>query len=114
MALVTLAEGKAHLRLTTPPGDPGDADLTAKLAAAEAVILGYIGTTPEYRTIAEAWTAGDVPLEVKQAILLQLGELYRFRGDDLPDESAPRDVAWGDLSPAIVSLLRRRRRDVVA
>jgi hypothetical protein len=114
--LVTLDEGKGHLRL--PASDTAqDADVTAKLDAAEAIILDYLNLTPDMRTITAAWTAGTVPLPAKQAILLELGELWRFRGDD---ETAPvrwtPDSAAGDvdLSPPIQGLLRRIQPKVLA
>jgi hypothetical protein len=45
---------------------------------------------------------------VKQAILLEVGELWRFRGDDteVPERWTP-DTGVIDLAPAILGLLRR-------
>jgi hypothetical protein len=112
--LITLAEAKAHLRLTTPEGDPTDADLVQKLAAAEAAVLSYVRTTLHWRTVSADWISpATVPLDVHHAILLQLGELDRFRGDDLEAERPARDAS-AELSPAITSLLRRWRDPVVA
>jgi hypothetical protein len=55
--LVTLQEGKDHLRLTTPAGDAGDADLQLKLDAAEAVIVDYL-KVPDPATFSGRSTAG--------------------------------------------------------
>lgn len=103
--LVTLQEGKDHLRLTTPAGDPGDADLALKLAAAEATIVDYLKGGD-----ATAW-AGDAI--VRAAVLLQFGALYRWRGDD-PETLAARasegyQGEQGYLSPVITALLQRKR-----
>jgi hypothetical protein len=94
-SVVTLQEAKDHLRITTSAGDPGEADLQAKLDAAEAVIADYL----------QVPTLDPTKLHVKQAVLLELGELYRFRGDDV--ETLPRAPADGYLLPAITSLLHR-------
>ena len=104
--LVTLTEAKAHLRITTPDGDPGDADVQAKLDAAEATILDYCNTAAYWRGITATWTPETVPRYVHAAILLQLGELDRFRGDDLEGAGPPRETGE-DVSPAVRSLLRR-------
>jgi hypothetical protein len=53
-----------------------------------------------------------VPPVVVAGILLQAGELYRFRGDDL--EGVPRPSGEGDLSVMIRELLRAYHDPVVA
>lgn len=111
--LVTLAEAKTHLRITTAEGHPGDVDIQAKLDAAEAIILDYCNTTAWWRDITVTWTPENVPRQVHAAILLQLGELDRFRGDDVEGEGPPRDEN-ADLSPPIIGLLRRTRDPVIA
>lgn len=108
MALVTLAEACAHLRIPNPGTDP---DLEGKLAAAEAIILDYLNLNPEMRTTTATWDAATVPLPAKSAILLEFGELWRFRGDDA--EAPTRDPET-DLSPAIRGLLRRLQPLVVS
>lgn len=117
MSLVTLPEVKDHLRIPVIVGDPGDPDLTQKLDAAEATILDYIGTTAYWRDVVATWTDPTAPVDppafVRSAILLQVGELWRFRGDDLESESPARDPN-DELSPAIVALLRRTRDPVIA
>jgi len=101
-AFVTLDEAKAHLRITTPADDPGDAVLQDQLDRAEAVILDYLkDDTP---------TPPD--LVITQAILLTLAELDRFRGDD--EGSYSQAVTAGDLSPVVTNLLRRKRTPAIA
>lgn len=108
MSLVLLDEAKAHLRLSLDD-TRDDEDLAAKLAAAEAIILDHLNLTPAMQTITAAWDWTTVPLAAKQAILLECGELWRFRGDDAeaPTRWAP-DNAEGSagLAPAIQGLLR--------
>jgi hypothetical protein len=119
MALVSVAQLQAHLRLPIGSGTlTAEADLELKLSAAEATVLQYIE-----RPTDAAWTAtmaswGDggspevaPPPAVQAAILLQAAELYGFRGDDL--ETVPRE-APGDLAPTIKALLYRWRDPALA
>jgi hypothetical protein len=78
--LVTLTQAKAHLYITTPPGDPGDAVIQDTLDAAEDVILNYLKGA---NGAAIGWTdPTSAPGPVTQAIKLMLGRLYEQRGDD--------------------------------
>lgn len=113
MPLTTLAQAKAHLRITTPDGDPRDADLLMKLEQAEAIILEYCNTTAHWREITATWTPTTLPRPVHAAILLELGELWQFRGDEPGDAGAARTDGF-DLSPAIRALLMRSRDQVIA
>jgi len=79
--LVTLAEAKDHLRITLPPGDPGDADLQAKLDEAEAIIRDYVDDDDP------AWTPATVPPPIRAAIKLQLAGLVEDPGDDNTTEA---------------------------
>jgi hypothetical protein len=111
MPLVTLQAAVDHLKipivLDATPIDPQERDLRIKLAAAEAVIVNYIQPAhPEW--IDETTT----PLDVQACILLQLGELWRFRGDD-PDSGKPSQTD-AYLSPTITNLLRRYRDPSIA
>jgi hypothetical protein len=100
--LVTLAQAKAHLRITTPALDPGDVDIQLKLDQAEAIILDYLQDNPA----ASAWTAATVPGPVTAVILLMLARLYEHRGDaDKEDENT-----W----VAINRLLVRLRNPAIA
>ncbi|WP_448208480.1 head-tail connector protein [Azospirillum sp. sgz302134] len=74
MAIVTLDEAKAHLRVDGPDDD---ADIGLKLAAAEDLAAQLLNRPLP-------WTDGagavvPVPAAVKAAILLILGDLYASR-----------------------------------
>lgn len=110
MSLITIAQAKAHLRIDTDsliPSDAADADLLLKMAQAESIILDYLKVPA---TSPELWDETTVPPLVQAAVLLQLGEIYRFRGDDV---EAPAHTI-GDLSPVITNLLRRYRDPALA
>ena len=89
------------------PTDAAEADLLLKMAQAESIILDYL-KVPAWSP--PAWDETTVPPLVQAAVLLQLGELYRFRGDDV---EAPAHTV-GDLSPVITNLLRRYRDPALA
>lgn len=113
--MVTLAQAKAHLRITTPDGHPDDADLLLKLDAATAAIRRYVGRSAFGQVFVDVWqdpTTTDP--DAQAAVLLQLGELWRFRGDDPGsiNYSPGRDLN-ADLSPVIVGLLRRFSHSVL-
>lgn len=100
--LVTLVQAKAHLRITLPPGDPGDVDLQLKLDQAEALILNYLSTGAD-----AAWVSpATVPGPVSAAILLLLTHLFENRGDD--------QKADADLWLAVDRLLVRYRVSAIA
>jgi len=107
--LVTLDEAKAHLEIV---GTDADADITLKLNAAQAAIIGYQGASNFWKAICATYDATTVPYEVKACILLVLGELDKFRGDSSATESAAYDIAH-DFTPQIRSLLRRLRDPVL-
>lgn len=95
--IVTLDEAKQHLRRLTPAGDPSDADLQLKIDQAEAIIQDYC----------EAEALDPTDLVIKAAILLELAELDRWRGDDA--ETQQRAPADGYLIPIVTAILHRRR-----
>jgi hypothetical protein len=116
---VTLDEFKDHLKLPAVANDPGDVNLQAQLDAAEAKILGYIGTTQVWVERAATWDALTVPNEVKHAVKIQGAEFWRFLGDDPAAENIPRaDISNTAISPdvqlAVAGLLRRLRDPVLA
>lgn len=94
--LLTLAQAKAHLRITLPPGDPGDADLQLKLDQAESAIRKWLKKQDD-----PTWTADTVPPDITAGILLLLTDLYEHRGD--LQTNAP------DVWESITLLLCRRR-----
>lgn len=113
MPIVTPEQAVAHLRIPialglTPP-DPAEADLRLKLAAAEAIILDYL----KPKTGVDVPTYQGDPL-VQAAILIELGELYRFRGDDPENQGSDQDPERGELSPMITNILRRYRDPAIA
>lgn len=108
MPILSLQDAKDHIQ---PGSQDADGDLLLKLEAAEAIVFDYINTTDARRLETALWVdSGTLPPLVRAAILLQLGELYRFRGDDT---DGPIQTA-GDLSPTITNILRRYRDPVVA
>lgn len=114
MALVTLDQLKAHLKLS---GTDEDDDLELKLAQAEAVVLSYVtqrvSDADDWETTVNAWTSSTVPPQVQAAILMQTGELYRYRGDDeAADTHQKREP--GMLSPYVMALLYRFRDPALA
>lgn len=108
--LVTMDEARAHILL--PPLSAGspqsdyDKDQVMKLAAAQDIIIDYLGAQAD-----PDWDADTVPQRVKAAILLQFAELNRFRGDDTDKDVAPQQDGY--LSPHITNLLRRSRDPVL-
>ncbi len=72
--LVTLAEAKAHLRITDTASD---ADITEKLEEAQEQILARLGSAGD-----PTWTAADAPRQVRNAIKLLLDAFYERRGGD--------------------------------
>jgi len=98
--LVTLAQAKDHLGITTATPDPagGDADVQLKLDQAEAGILERCSATTHWAPIAAAWTAGTVPLLVQAAILTLLAHLVEHRGDDMTNVEP---AAWAAIDRLI-------------
>jgi hypothetical protein len=99
--LVTLAQVKARLRITSTADDPDVQSLTDQ---AEAQIVGWCSTTPRAKAVADTWVdAATAPLVVVAAILVQAGELYRFRGDE---PAGPPRTAGEELGVQVRELLR--------
>lgn len=115
MAIVTLDQLKAHLKLS---GTEEDDDLDLKLAQAEAVVLGYVNQrvsdADDWSETVTGWTATTAPPEVKAAILMQAGELYRYRGDDEAADTHQKLREHGMLSPYVMALLYRYRDPALA
>lgn len=116
---------RRHLRLPetsatgSPAGSPPtpeDDDLQLKVDHATEIVLDYIArpTDAAWTDEIAAWDAGSVPGSVQAAILVQLGELWRYRGDDAANEQPTNPSGGDDLSPFVKNLLRRFRDPVVA
>lgn len=88
-SVVTLAQAKKHLRLTTFEDDD---DVRLKLEQATSMVLDYVWRDDDdWVDTIVGWTSSTVPGAVKAAILVQFGELYRFRGDDGKETAPSRD-----------------------
>jgi len=112
--LVSLDDAKRHLRLNVlAPVLDEDDDLRMKILTATAVILDYLARPTDAVWTADmaAWDITTVPRVVQAAILVQLGELYRFRGDDAGMTPTPEH---GFLSPHVTALLARYRDPALA
>ena len=112
--LVTLEQAKSHLKLSLDI-DTEDEDLQLKLFIAHEVVMDYLtqrlDDADAWAATVQAWTADTAPKRVIGAILVQFGELYRSRGDDVDRrETQP----LGTLCPDVVKLLYRLRDPAVS
>jgi hypothetical protein len=124
MRLITYAQALGHLRLsiaTTSPESAEEVDLRLKIEQAEALVLNHVnqrrGDGDLWDAEIEAWDIADEstapPAMVTAAVLAQLGELYRFRGDDLDSEEPARAVGHV-LHPRAAAYLYRYRDPAIA
>lgn len=119
---ITLVQAKNHLRVSWAAGDPREQDLEIKAAAAEATILEYVSRNEPGRTTAATWlTPSSTHPKAQAAVLIELGELWRFRGDDSDFASErqarstdPSSGQASDLAPAVIGLLRLFTDPVIA
>ena len=94
-------------------------DIELKLAAATQLVCEYIAdrqpADEDWIAEIEAWSPGspEAPNVVKLAVLTQVAEFYRFRGDDLATDRPPTGDGT-DLSPLVKRLLHRYRSPVLA
>jgi hypothetical protein len=107
--LVSLHQAKDHLRIKE---SHEDGDIELKLNIATAMVLDRVS---QRRSGGEDWAAEialwgaegspslPVPPQIQAAILYQIGELWRFRGDDL---DTPKR-APNTLHPFVEALLAR-------
>jgi hypothetical protein len=124
--LVSTTEARSHLRLdTVPSGSPDDVWLAVFIPAISEAVLGWLK---------DAWRA-YVPMEdssgilvdsngdpipalpltakpvVKAAVLLELGNVFRFREgegvDNVPDPSAGWGYTLNKTSTALLSGIRK-------
>lgn len=109
--LVTLAQAKKHLR--SPAAFDDDIDILLKIEQATSLVLEYISRDDDdWTETMVSWTEDTVPRGVQAAVLVQLGELYRFRGDD-PEKDTPTRQ-HGYLSPSVTAYLHRYRDPSIA
>lgn len=113
--LVDKAVAKQHLRLTVADGHPLDVELDQKLAAAEAAIMDYVARNEPGKTAVLGWTDPTLtPAHAQHAVLLLLGELWAFHGDDPTSGTAPGRDASAAFSRAVLGLLQRFTDPVLA
>jgi hypothetical protein len=120
MRLITRELAEAHLRITAPSAYE-EIDLLAKIAQAEDLVLDYVNQRRSDADLwlaeVEAWDVTDTaalpPPQVQAAVLVQLGELYRFRGDDLEADQPVRDLG-SVLHPLAAAYLYRHRDPAIA
>lgn len=97
-AFFTLDEAKVHLRVTT---DAEDSLIAIYVQTAQNLVMDRLEratTDSEVLAVFGGWDAATVPAGVQAAVLMQLTELYRFRGDD---EYDPRVNMEGQLSQRV-------------
>lgn len=113
-SIVSLDQALEHLGLSS---SNRDADLQLKIDAATQMVCEYISDRqPEdedWIAEIEGWDSGDPPPIIVAAVLVQLGEFYRFRGDDMSTDRPPV-LAHGFLSPMVTSMLHRYRSPSLA
>lgn len=114
--LVTLQMAVDHLRLpltvspSSPETDPLLRDLRLKLETAQQMILDYL----KDRASSDWEDEHTTPPLVQGAILIQMTELWRFRGDDPGSIEQSPKYDDGQLSPTITNMLRRWRDPALA
>lgn len=116
MMLVTLQEASDHLRRDT---DDDDADLELKIGAASAAVRRYLKDASPYELDSngdvEVDSNGDpvVLFEVRAAVLMLLGELYKNREGE-QDGEIPTQWGYGYLPRPVVALLYPLRHPSMA
>jgi hypothetical protein len=121
--LVTYEQALGHLRLSigmASPESAAEADLRLKIEIAEGLVIDFVNQRridgDLWAAEVESWDAAGSTLPPKQvvgAVLVQLGELYRFRGDDLEADQPRRDVGMV-LHPRAAAYLYRLRDPAIA
>ena len=109
--LVTLDEGKLHLRVTH---DADDDDIILKIEAASEAVLDYLddaGLVYVDSTGVMQVSHSELPRKLKQATLLLLGDFYCERESSQPKYEVGRDH---DLQLAVVALLKPLRTPAIA
>jgi hypothetical protein len=116
--LVTLEDAKAHLRIDTDDDDP---DLVLKVHAASGAVLNYMKSSSVYEPDRDeagnvmtdaggkAVYTDEIKFEVRAAVLLMLGFLYKNRDEDADDAFAP-----GYLPRPVTALLYPLRDPALA
>jgi hypothetical protein len=103
MVFITYEQATAHLKIGTEDED----DVLLKIEQAEAIVLTYLASSNG------TWTESQTSV-IQAAVLMQLAELYRFRGDDPTTDWREALNTGNYLSPAVRRLLYPLRKSVVA
>lgn len=107
--LITYEQATGHLQQLGLV-DLEEQTLRDKMAHAEAIVVAYCATTAFWKLKVLEWTDElTVPAPVAACILLELGALYGFRGDDV--EGVGPDVGDQGLlkkSTGILGMYRDR------
>lgn len=116
MMLVTLQEASEHLRRDTTDDDQ---DLTLKIRAASAAVRRYLKDVSPYErdsngdVVVDSSGDPEVLFEVRAAVLLLLGELYKNREGEQGGE-IPTQWGYGYLPRPVVALLYPLRHPSMA
>lgn len=116
MMLVTLQEASDHLRRDTTDDN---ADLELKIRAASAAVLRYLKDASPYErdsngdVVVDSNGDPEVLFEVRAAVLLMLGELYKNREGEQGGE-IPTQWGYGYLPRPVVALLYPLRHPSMA
>lgn len=86
--LVSLETAKDHLRITATEGGTEEAQVEMYLDMAEDIVREYLDDQFD-----EDWDEDTVPGAVKADILRTLADLWRHRGDELPDGDADQNAS---------------------
>jgi len=113
MALVTVAQVNAGLRLDLVGGpsfeaDERTADIELKIKQAEDIVLDFVQPKPQ-----PAWTAETVPPRVTAAIIMTVGFLLDGGEEAMEAISGLSGAPAGPKNP-IAALLRRLRKPTLA
>lgn len=116
MMLVTLQEASDHLRLDS---DADEADVLLKIRAASAAVRRYLKDASPFELDSNGDPVTDsngdtvVLFEVRAAVLMMLGELYKNREGDQGGE-VPSQWGYGYLPRPVVALLYPLRHPSMA
>lgn len=93
VALVSLPAAKDHLHITDTDHD---ADISAKLEAAQDAIVAKLGPAAD-----ATWTETTVPRPVRHSILILLDAFYERRGGDETNDALRKALETIDLLLAL-------------
>lgn len=89
--IVTLAQARKHVGQDTVNANDDQINLYREIATS--MVMDYIWRDDDdWVDTIVAWTPSTAPGAVKAAVLVQLAELFRFRGDDGKDTAPARDA----------------------